>query len=69
MLSHWEGRFHTVTLEDRNLPVIAQKRVLRARNDACRMELEDAFEKTAQVRAEIMEVLRRCDLVLNALSC
>ena len=57
VLSHWEGRFHTVTLEDRNLPVIAQKRVLRPRNDACRAELEDAFEKTAQVRSEIMEVL------------
>ncbi len=57
VLSHWEGRFHTVTLEDRNLPVIAQKRVLRPRNDACRAELEVAFEKTAQVRGEIMEVL------------
>jgi hypothetical protein len=57
VLSHWEGRFHTVTLEDRNLPVIAQKRVLRPKNDACRVELEDAFERTAQVRGEIMEVL------------
>ena len=57
VLSHWEGRFHTITLEDRNLPVIAQKRVLRPKNDACRAELEEAFEKTAQVRQEIMEVL------------
>lgn len=57
VLSHWEGRFHTITLEDRNLPVIAQKRVLKPKNDACRIELEDAFEKTAQVRSEIMEVL------------
>jgi hypothetical protein len=57
VLSHWEGRFHTVTLEDRNLPVIAQKRVLRPKNDACRAELDAAFEKTAQVRGEIMEVL------------
>jgi hypothetical protein len=57
VLSHWEGRFHTITLEDRNLPVIAQKRVLRPKDDACRAELEDAFEKTAQVRGEIMEVL------------
>ena len=38
-------------------PVIAHKRVLRPRNDACRAELDDAFEKTAQVRQEIMEVL------------
>ena len=57
VLSHWEGRFHTITLEDRNLPVIAQKRVLKPKNDACRAELEQSFEKTAQVRAEIMEVL------------
>ncbi len=57
VLSHWEGRFHTVTLEDRNLPLIAQKRVLKPKNDAGRAELEDAFEKTATVRAEIMEVL------------
>jgi hypothetical protein len=57
VLSHWEGRFHTITLEDRNLPLIAQKRVLKPKNDACRAELEAAFEKTAQVRAEIMEVL------------
>jgi hypothetical protein len=57
VLSHWEGRFHTITLEDRNLPVIAQKRVLRPKNDACRAELEEAFEKTTQVRQEIMEVL------------
>ena len=57
VLSHWEGRFHTITLEDRNLPVIAQKRVLKPKNDASRAELEESFEKTAQVRAEIMEVL------------
>jgi hypothetical protein len=56
-LSYWEGRFHTIKLEDRNLPVIAQKRVLKPKNDACRAELEEAFEKTAQVQAEIMEVL------------
>jgi hypothetical protein len=57
VLSYWEGRFHTITLEDRNLPVIAQKRVLRPKDDACKAELEDAFERTAQVRQEIMEIL------------
>ncbi|MCR9292939.1 MAG: hypothetical protein NXI32_09495 [bacterium] len=57
VLSHWEGRFHTITLEDRNLPVIAQKRVLKPKDDACRAELEQAFEQTAKVRQEIMEVL------------
>ena len=57
VLSHWEGRFHTITLEDRNLPVIAQRRILKPKNDACRAELEQAFEQTAKVRQEIMEVL------------
>src|SRR6185437_7286977 len=57
VLSHWEGRFHTITLEDRNLPVIANRRVLRPRDAACRAELDDAYEKTAQVRQEILEVL------------
>lgn len=57
VLSHWEGRFHTITLEDRNLPVIAQRRVLKPKSEACRAELEDAFEKTAQIRGEIMEIL------------
>jgi hypothetical protein len=57
VLSHWEGRFHTITLEDRNLPLIAKERVLKPKNDACKAELEEAFEKTAQVRQEIMEVL------------
>ena len=57
VLSHWEGRFHTITLEDRNLPMIAQKRVLKPKDDACRAELEQAFEETAKVRQEIMEVL------------
>ena len=37
--------------------MIAQKRVLKPKNDACRAELEEAFEKTAQVRQEIMEIL------------
>lgn len=38
-LKHWEGRFHTVTLEDRNLSAIAEKRVLKCKNEAARIEL------------------------------
>jgi len=57
VLSHWEGRFYRITLEDRNLPLIAKERVLKPKNEACRAELEEAFERTAQVRQEIMEVL------------
>ncbi len=38
-----EGRFDTIHLEDRNLPAIAEKRVLRARDDAAKKALDDAF--------------------------
>jgi len=37
-LKHWEGRFHRITLEDRNLPAIAEKRVLKCKSDAAREE-------------------------------
>ena len=36
VLKHWEARFHRITLEDRNLPAIAEKRVLRPRSEARR---------------------------------
>ncbi len=42
-LEHWEGRFSTITLEDRNLPAIVEKRILRPKDDAARKALDDAF--------------------------
>jgi len=57
ILSHMEGRFDTITLEDRNLPLIAQKRVLRTKNDACAEELKDAFEQASKLQPEVMQVL------------
>ena len=56
-LRHWEGRFHTIVLEDRNLPVIAEKRVLRPRDEACRQELKRAFEQAIRVKPEVMQTL------------
>jgi hypothetical protein len=39
----WQGgRFDTVTLEDRNLPAIAEKGVLRCRTESARKELDAA---------------------------
>jgi hypothetical protein len=38
-----EGRFDTIHLEDRNLPAIAEKRVLRSRDDSAKTALDDAF--------------------------
>jgi hypothetical protein len=56
-LRHWEGRFHTILLEDRNLPVIAEKRVLRPRDESCRRELKQAFEQAIRVKPEVLETL------------
>lgn len=42
-LKHWEGRFDTIVLEDRNLPAIVEKRILRAKDDDARKVLDDAF--------------------------
>jgi hypothetical protein len=56
-LKHWEGRFHKITLEDRNLPAIAERRVLKCRSDAARQELDAAFEQTAKIRDAVMTTL------------
>ena len=56
-LRHWEGRFHTIVLEDRNLPVIAEKRVLRPKDAASKAELKRAFEQAIKVRPEVLQTL------------
>jgi hypothetical protein len=52
-----EGRFGVIKLEDRNLPMIAHKRVLKTRSPAARQELDSAFESTAKIRKEVMDTL------------
>jgi hypothetical protein len=52
VLRHSEGRFDTITLEDRNLPAIASKRLLRPRTEQARQQLDDAFDN---VRRELEE--------------
>ena len=56
-LRHWEGRFHKITLEDRNLPAIAERRVLKPTSDSAREQLDAAFEQTAKIRQEVMHTL------------
>jgi len=53
----WEGRFHTITLEDRNLPAIAERRILRPQSETARLQLDRAFEETRRIREEVMRVL------------
>ena len=52
-----EGRFDTITLEDRNLPAIARQRLLRPRSDEARREIDEAFETTRRVREEVLAAL------------
>jgi hypothetical protein len=56
-LKYWEGRFHTITLEDRNLPVIAERRLLRPVDEAAKMQIEQAFAQTERMREEAFNLL------------
>jgi hypothetical protein len=57
VLQYSEGRFEHIKLEDRNLPAIAEKRILRPKSGAAKLEIDAAFSSTAQVREEVMKVL------------
>ncbi len=57
VLRHWEARFHRITLEDRNLPAIAEKRVLRPVSEAARQMLGNAFDEFQKVRPEVWNTL------------
>lgn len=57
VLKHWEARFHRITLEDRNLPVIAQRRVLRPVSPSAGVTLDAAFEEFLKVRREVLDTL------------
>jgi hypothetical protein len=56
-LKHWEGRFHKITLEDRNLPVIVERRLLRCRNENAKQQLDAAFEQVAKARESVLTTL------------
>lgn len=57
ILKWWEARFHKITLEDRNLPAIAEKRVLKPKSESARQMMDDAFRTTESIREEVMNVL------------
>jgi hypothetical protein len=56
VLQYSEGRFEHIKLADRNLPAIAEKRILRPKSGAAKLEIDAAFSTTAQVREEVMKV-------------
>jgi hypothetical protein len=57
VLRWWEGRFDTIRLEDRNLPAIIEKRLLRPVDASARAALEEAHARTENIRAEVLSVL------------
>lgn len=57
VLQFWEARFAKVMLEDRNLPAIIERRLLRPRGEPQREALRKAFEQTAAVRREVLDIL------------
>ena len=57
VLNWWEGRFHRISLEDRNLPEIAKRRLLRTRSQNAEAQLEAAFTETRQLRREVLQAL------------
>ena len=56
-LDYQQGRFDTINLEDRNLPAIAEKRVLKCKDGAAKTELDAAFEQVARMKDSVMSIL------------
>ncbi len=57
VLNWWQARFDTITLEDRNLPAIVEKRLLRPQSARATRQLQEAFDKTARVRDDVLNIL------------
>ncbi|WP_261557425.1 phage resistance protein, partial [Frankia tisae] len=52
-----DGRFDKIVLEDRNLPLIANRRLLKPLNADAAAAVARAFETTAKVRAEVWDTM------------
>jgi hypothetical protein len=57
VLQWWEARFDKIVLEDRNLPAIIERRLLQVKGPEQKRELRNAFERTAKVRQEVLDIL------------
>lgn len=56
-LKHWDQRFDVVRLDDRNLPTIAEKRVLKPKSENAKQQIDQAFRETEKIRKEVLDVL------------
>ncbi|WP_019931234.1 hypothetical protein [Nocardia sp. BMG111209] len=60
-LNHASGRFDLISLEDRNLPQIAQARLLKPRDPAAAAQIDTAFEKTKRLGPRVWDTLLGSD--------
>ena len=60
-LRYWEARFDRITLEDRNLPVIAERRLLRPLDPPAKIQFDAAFEEFANPRRDVVDTLLGSD--------
>ncbi len=57
VLNHHNERFGLIKLEDRNLPAIAQKRILLPKSAAAKAQMDAEFNRTQTIREEVMSTL------------
>jgi len=60
------GRFDLITLEDRNLPVIAHQRLLKPVDAEAAAAIAQAFDNTTRVRREVWDTLLGADATTGA---
>ena len=60
-LKYWEARFDRINLEDRNLPVIAERRLLKPKSETAKQEMDTAFDGFANRRRDVLETLLGSD--------
>ena len=60
-LRYWEARFDRINLEDRNLPLIAQRRLLMPKDDHAKLQIDAAFDEFFNRRKEVVETLLGSD--------
>ncbi|MGI8447170.1 MAG: phage resistance protein [Streptosporangiaceae bacterium] len=56
-LKYWDGRFDKIRLEDSNLPVVVEARLLRPKDAAAKAVIDAAFEQTERSRSEVWDAL------------
>lgn len=61
LLNHAQGRFDTITLEDKNLPAIVEKRILKTKDEDSRKQLDGAFEQLKRSAGQSWDTLLASD--------